>query len=229
MPFNYVKTNCFTNFFKIGKCNLCLNRIFLLNSFIRENNKSKLNLWQFYHLTFKCDLDLGTTLEFYHLTFMCDLDLQTTWTNISYKVASFKRSQCEGCSIIIYLMALYDYRNVLKNWDTQRIGTSLKIVKIIILADPKNWTILRKRKNIRNFSDPKNWDGVFGAPKWSKTCLTLLVYKRCPHVWSRYSLVNKGDTAKTTPLLWFSMQFCLKEYTEMKYLPSNMSQRLCVT
>ena len=26
-----------------------------------------------------------------------------------YKVASFKRSQCEGCSIIIYLMALYDY------------------------------------------------------------------------------------------------------------------------
>ena len=57
------------------------------------------------------------------------------------------------------------YRNVLKNWDTQRIGTSLKIVKIIILADPKNWTILRKRKNIRNFSDPKNWDGVLGAPK----------------------------------------------------------------
>ena len=57
------------------------------------------------------------------------------------------------------------YRIVLKYWDTQRIGTSLKIVKIIILADPKNWTILRKRKNIRNFSDPKNWDGVFGAPK----------------------------------------------------------------
>ena len=54
---------------------------------------------------------------------------------------------------------------MLKNWDTQRIGTSLKIVKIIILADPKNWTILRKRKNIRNFSDPKNWDGVFGAQK----------------------------------------------------------------
>ena len=58
-----------------------------------------------------------------------------------------------------------NYRNVLKNWDTQRIGTSLKIVKIIILADPKNWTILRKRKTIGNFSDPKNWDGVFGAPK----------------------------------------------------------------
>ena len=57
------------------------------------------------------------------------------------------------------------YRNVLKNWDTQRIGTSLKIVKIIILADPKIWTILGKCKNIRNFSDPKNWDGVFGAPK----------------------------------------------------------------
>ena len=57
------------------------------------------------------------------------------------------------------------YRIVRKNWDTQRIGTRLKIVKIIILADPKNWTILRKRKNIRNFSDPKNWDGVLGAPK----------------------------------------------------------------
>ena len=57
------------------------------------------------------------------------------------------------------------YRIVRKNWDTQRIGTRLKIVKIIILADPKNWIILRKRKNIRNFSDPKNWDGVLGAPK----------------------------------------------------------------
>ena len=54
------------------------------------------------------------------------------------------------------------YRNVRKNWDTQRIGTRLKIVKIIILADPNNWTILRKRKNFRNFSDPKNWDGVLG-------------------------------------------------------------------
>ena len=29
--------------------------------------------------------------------------------HIYNKVASFKRSQCEGCSIIIYLMALYDY------------------------------------------------------------------------------------------------------------------------
>ena len=58
-----------------------------------------------------------------------------------------------------------NYRIVLKYWDTQRIGTSLKIVKIIILADPKYWTILRKRKNIRNFSDPKNWDSVLGAPK----------------------------------------------------------------
>ena len=28
---------------------------------------------------------------------------------VDYKVASFKRSQCECCSIIIYLMALYDY------------------------------------------------------------------------------------------------------------------------
>ena len=57
------------------------------------------------------------------------------------------------------------YRIVRKNWDTQRIGTRLKIVKKIILADPKNWTILRKRKNIRNFSDPRNWDGVLGSPK----------------------------------------------------------------
>ena len=29
--------------------------------------------------------------------------------HLQNKVASFKRSQCEGCSIIIYLMALYDY------------------------------------------------------------------------------------------------------------------------
>ena len=96
------------------------------------------------------------------------------------------------------------YRIVLKYWDTQRIGTSLKIVKIIILADPKNWAILRKRKNIRNFSGPKNWDGVYGAPKWSKTCMTLLVYnKRCPHVLSPHSLVNKGDTAKNDTVIMF--------------------------
>ena len=63
------------------------------------------------------------------------------------------------------ILAYLKYRIVRKNWDTQRIGTRLEIVKIIILADPRNWTILRKRKNIRNFSDPKNWDGVFGAPK----------------------------------------------------------------
>ena len=63
------------------------------------------------------------------------------------------------CSCFIFLR----YPIVLKNWDTQSIGTSLKIVRIIILADPKNWTILRKRNNIRNFSDPKNWDGVLGA------------------------------------------------------------------
>ena len=52
---------------------------------------------------------------------------------------------------------------MLKNWDTQRIGISLKIVKIIISSNPKNWTILRKRKSIRNFSNPKNWDGVLGG------------------------------------------------------------------
>ena len=65
----------------------------------------------------------------------------------------------------LFLLKIFVYRNVRMNWDNQRIGTRLKIVKIIILADPKNWTILRKRKNFRNFSDPKNWDGVFGAPK----------------------------------------------------------------
>ena len=76
--------------------------------------------------------------------------------------------QMRGHNICFYAeftKIIANYRIVLKYWDTQRIGTSLKIVKIIILADPKNWTILRKRKNIRNFSDPKNWDGVFGAPK----------------------------------------------------------------
>ena len=88
---------------------------------------------------------------------------------------------------------------MLKNWDTQRIGTSLKIVKIIILSNPKNWTILRKRKSIRDFSNPKNWDGVFGGPKVMKNvpdfaCLQAL--STCPR-----SLVNQGDIAKTTPLL----------------------------
>ena len=67
--------------------------------------------------------------------------------------------------LLLLIWSPVRYRNVRKNWDTQRIGTRVKIVKIIILADPKNWTILRKRKNFRNFSDPKNWDGVFGAPK----------------------------------------------------------------
>ena len=77
------------------------------------------------------------------------------------------------------------YRIVRKNWDTQRIGTRLKIVKIIILADPKNWTILRKRKNIRNFSDPKNWDGPkmiknvsdFACLQALSTCITVLACK----------------------------------------------------
>ena len=76
-----------------------------------------LNLWPFYHFTFKCDLDLQPTWTnvtsslqghqlcqiilksmhkcksygsdklnlwpFYHLTFKCDLDLQPTWANVS--------------------------------------------------------------------------------------------------------------------------------------------------
>ena len=141
-------------------------------------------------------------------------DNSILWYSISSDIRqsffSFKRNPK---TLDLSYTVRWIYRNVLKYWDTQRIGTSLKIMKIIILADPKNWTILRKRKNIRNFSDPKNWDGVLGAPKWSKTGLTLLVYKRCPHVLSPSSLVNKGDTAKTTSLLWFSMQFCLNEYT----------------
>ena len=73
----------------------------------------KLNLWPFYHLILKCDLDLQSTWinvsneqlcqinlksmhkcrsygpdkpnlwPFYHLTCKCDLDLQPTWTNVS--------------------------------------------------------------------------------------------------------------------------------------------------
>ena len=39
------------------------------------------------------------------------------------------------------------------------------------------------------------------------------VYTGCPHVISPYSLANKGDTAKMMALLWFSMHFCLKEYS----------------
>ena len=81
----------------------------------------------------------------------------------AYSVVQYFRAE-QNFDSSASLLQLH-YRIVLKYWDTQRIGTSLKIVKIIILADPKYWTILRKRKNIRNFSDPKNWDGVFGAPK----------------------------------------------------------------
>ena len=86
----------------------------------RRNGPDKLNLWPFYHLTFKCVLDLepsqtsglnGTTTPqgehlckiifksthkcrsyspdklnlwpFYHLTFKCDRDLQPTQANVS--------------------------------------------------------------------------------------------------------------------------------------------------
>ena len=65
-----------------------------------------------------------------------------------------------------------------KNWDTQRIGTSLKIMKIIILADPKNWTILRKRKKISGIlAIQRIGTAFFGLKSDKKTCLTLLVYR----------------------------------------------------
>ena len=43
----------------------------------------------------------------------------------------------------------------------------------------------------------------FFRPKSDKknTCLTLVVYKRCLHVLSPYSLVNKGDTVKTISVI----------------------------
>ena len=44
---------------------------------------------------------------------------------ITNKVASFKRSQCEGCSIIIHLMALYDY--YLKYIQGRHIKHTLKL------------------------------------------------------------------------------------------------------
>ena len=102
-------------------------------------------------------------------------------SQVTLSVGILTNELCSACNA---------YRNVRKNWDTQRIGTRLKIVKIIILADPKNWTILRKRKNFRNFSDPKNWDGVFWGPKMIKnvpdfaclqalsTCITVLACKQ---------------------------------------------------
>ena len=64
-----------------------------------------------------------------------------------------------------YMFELFLSQTLIPYWVTQRIGIRLKIVKIIILADPKNWTILRKPNNVRNFSDSKNWDGVFWGPK----------------------------------------------------------------
>ena len=84
----------------------------------RSYGPDKLNLWPFYHLTFKCDLDLHPTwtnvsneqlcqiilksmykgrsytlnklnlLPFYHLTFKCDLDIQPTWTIFSNGIAT---------------------------------------------------------------------------------------------------------------------------------------------
>ena len=99
----------------------------------------KLNLLPFYHLTFKCDLDLQPTwtnvsngtftpqgeqlcqiilksmhkcrsyspdklnlLPFYHLTFKCDLDLQHTWTNVSNGTATPQGEQL--CQIILKSM-----------------------------------------------------------------------------------------------------------------------------
>ena len=104
----------------------------------RSYGPDKLNLWPFYHLTFKCDLHLQPTWTivsndtltpqreklcqfflihakcriygpdklnlwpFYHLTFRCDLDLQPTWTNVSNGI-----SPCQGeqlCQIILKSM-----------------------------------------------------------------------------------------------------------------------------
>ena len=98
----------------------------------------KLNLLPFYHLTFKCDLDIPPTWAkisngtatpwgeqlcqiilnmhkcrrygpdklnlwpFYHLTFKCDLDLQLTWTNVSNGTATLQKEQL--CQIILKSM-----------------------------------------------------------------------------------------------------------------------------
>ena len=105
----------------------------------RIYGRDKLNLWQFYHLTFKCDLDLQpmwtnvsngiSTLQgeqlrqfnlksihkcrnygpdklnlwtFYHLTFKCDLDGQPTWTNVSNGTATPQGEQ--PCQFILKSM-----------------------------------------------------------------------------------------------------------------------------
>ena len=89
----------------------------------------KLNLWPFYHLAIKCDLDLQSTYTivsneqlcqiilksmhkcrcygldklnlwpFYHLAFKCDLDFQSTWTNVSNGTSTPQREQL--CQIIL--------------------------------------------------------------------------------------------------------------------------------
>ena len=98
----------------------------------RSYGLDKLNLGPFYHLTFKCDLDLqptqtnnsnGTATHqgeqqgkillnsmhksrsygldklnlgpFYHLTFKCDLDLQPTQTNVSNGTTTCQEYLCK--------------------------------------------------------------------------------------------------------------------------------------
>ena len=95
----------------------------------RSYGPDKLNVWPFYHLTFKCDLDLqlsGANVSneqlcqislnsmhkcknygmdklnlwpFYHLTFKCDLDLQPTRPNASNDISTPQVEQV--CLIIL--------------------------------------------------------------------------------------------------------------------------------
>ena len=44
-----------------------------------------------------------------------------------------------------------NYRNVLKNWDTQSFGTRPKFLKIIIFDDPNIWDILKISSEICSF------------------------------------------------------------------------------
>ena len=105
----------------------------------RSYGPAKLNLDQFYHFAFKCDLDLqpywtnvpnGTSTRqgeqlcqiisksmnkytsygpdnlnlwpFYHLAFKCDLDRQPYWTNVSNRTSSPQGEQL--CQIILKSM-----------------------------------------------------------------------------------------------------------------------------
>ena len=88
------------------------------------------------------------------------LPLQHKRKLVENKVASFKRSQCEGCSIIIHLMALHDY--YLKYIQGRHIKHTLKL---FIWVEPSG-----RGFKINEVSDGFSWCHIsFLWPKVTET------------------------------------------------------------